>query len=740
MSGSPRSSKTERPAKMSGLPPRKRFVVALAGNPNSGKTTVFNSLTGSHQRVGNYPGVTVERKEGRLRHKGHEITIVDLPGTYSLTACSMEELAARNFLIDDRPDVVVDIVDASNLERNLYLATQLIELGIPLILAFNMSDVAEARGCHIDTDLLSRLLGVPIVRTIGHKGSGMEELKDALVAMADAGWVRQAVAISYHPTIEREIARIISLLDKNATPSEQLSQSLSCTGCYGCHGQAHSEIAFQHCPSRWFTVKLLEGDQEVRRQVMESVRDPQPILAAVQLAASHIESEFGDTPEMVLADERYGFISGACREAVSSTGESRLLMSEQIDGIVTNRVLGIPIFLGMMYLVFKLTFTLGRPPMIWLESLFAWLGEAVGTIWPTGSASAVKSLVADGVIGGVGGVLVFLPNILLLFLAIALLEDSGYMARAAFIIDRLMHKIGLHGKSFIPMLIGFGCTVPAIMGTRVLENRRDRLTTMLVLPLMSCGARLPIYTLFIPTFFPEAWQAPVLWLIYLIGIVLAVLLAKLLRSSVFRGEVAPFVMELPPYRMPTLKGMLIHTWQRGWQFLRKAGTIILGISIILWAMTTYPRVPQSQLEGLNENQVRNAKLAHSASGRLGRVLEPLMRPIGFDWKTSTAMIGAFAAKEAFVAQLGIVHSLGETDAKSEPLRDVLRREYTPLQAFCVMLFCLISAPCMATLAATRKESGSWKWAALQLVGLTLLAYVITLAVYQAGTALRIGVT
>ena len=340
---------------------------------------------------------------------------------------------------------------------------------------------------------------------------------------------------------------------------------------------------------RWLAVKLLENDDEVRLKVKQSAANPEPILAAVESASRNIEKEFGDAAEIAIADQRYGFISRVCREAVNTTGGTRRFLSDRIDSIVTHRILGIPIFLGLMFLVFKLTFTLGRPPMEWLESFFGWLGGTVGTLWPAGSESVLKSLIVDGIIGGVGGVLVFLPNILLLFLAISLLEDSGYMARAAFMIDRLMHKIGLHGKSFIPMLIGFGCTVPAIMGTRVLENRRDRLTTMLVLPLMSCGARLPIYTLFIPAFFPEAWQAPVLWLIYLIGIVLAVLLAKLLRSTIFQGEAAPFVMELPPYRMPMLKGTLIHVGERGWQFLRKAGTIILGISIILWAMTTYPQ-------------------------------------------------------------------------------------------------------------------------------------------------------
>jgi len=715
---------------------RRPITIALAGNPNSGKTTIFNALTGARQHVGNYPGVTVERKEGRLRHGGHTINVVDLPGTYSLTAYSAEELVARSFLIEERPDVVVDIVDASNLERNLYLAVQFIELGVPLILALNMSDLAESRGVSINVDLLSALLGVPIIPTVGHKSQGIDELKDAVVEMVEAGVIRRTVSIAYDPRIESELTRIVSLLEREYCPGNVPQHH--CHRCGGCFGQSPSAEATTRPGIRWLAVKLLEHDEEVRLKVKQSAANPQPILAAVESASGAVENSFGDAPEMAIADGRYAFISRICREAVNTTGGPRRHLSDRIDGIVTNRILGIPIFLGLMFLVFKLTFALGRPPMEWLESLFRWLGETIGTLWPAGSESILKSLVVDGIIGGVGGVLVFLPNILLLFLAISLLEDSGYMARAAFMIDRLMHKIGLHGKSFIPMLIGFGCTVPAIMGTRVLENRRDRLTTMLVLPLMSCGARLPIYTLFIPAFFPEAWQAPILWLIYLIGIVLAVLLAKLLRSTIFQGEAAPFVMELPPYRMPMLKGTLIHVGERGWQFLRKAGTIILGISIILWAMTMYPRAPQSQLQGLDENQAHNAKLSYSLSGRVGHAIEPVMRPIGFDWKTCTAMIGAIAAKEVFVAQLGIVHSLGETDEQSQSLRDVLRQEYSPLQAFCIMLFCLVSLPCMATLTTVWKESGSWKWAVAQLVGLTFLAYLLTFVVYQAGIALGIG--
>ncbi len=716
-----------------------RPIVALAGNPNSGKTTIFNALTGSRQHVGNYPGVTVERKEGRLRYAGHTINVVDLPGTYSLTAYSAEELVARSFLIEERPDVVVDIVDASNLERNLYLAVQFIELGVPLILALNMSDLAESRGISINVDLLSALLGVPIVPTVGHKGQGIDELKDAIVGMVEAGVIRRVVRVSYDPGIESELARIASLVEREFCPSN-VPQQNRCHRCGVCCGGSPSVAVATRPGIRWLAVKLLENDKEVQLKVKQSATNHRSIFAAVESASRAVESDSGVAPEMAIADGRYAFISHVCREAVNTTGRPHRFLSDRIDGIVTHRILGIPIFLGLMFLVFKMTFALGRPPMAWLESLFGWLGETVGTLWPAGSESALKSLVVDGIIGGVGGVLVFLPNILLLFLAISLLEDSGYMARAAFMIDRLMHKIGLHGKSFIPMLIGFGCTVPAIMGTRVLENRRDRLTTILVLPLMSCGARLPIYMLLIPAFFPAVWQAPILWTIYLIGIVLAVLLAKLLRSSVFRGEAAPFVMELPPYRLPTLKGTLLHVWQRGWQFLRKAGTIILGISVILWAMTMYPRVPASQLEGLDENQAHSATLSFSISGRLGHALEPLMRPVGFDWKTCTALIGAVAAKEVFVAQLGIVHSLGSTEEQSEPLRDVLQREYSPLQAFCIMLFCLVSVPCMATFTAVWKESGTWKWAVAQLVGLTLLAYALTFLVYQGGTMLRIGTT
>jgi ferrous iron transport protein B len=712
---------------------KSKIVVALAGNPNSGKTTIFNNLTGSRQHVGNYPGVTVERKEGLLRYDDFEMQIVDLPGTYSLTAYSEEERVARNFIIGDKPDVVVDIIDASNLERNLYLAVQLMELGVPLVLAFNMSDEARVRGYQFDIKKLSQLFGAPIVSTVGHKGEGMKELLDSIVSTSTSkGNYPGRDRIDYGRESEEEISKIEFLVKRHPSFSDKYA-------------------------SRWLAVKLLENDREVG-----SIFNSSEINAQIEKSASRLENVIGEHPDTAMAGRRYGFISGACQEAVRSTIEARHTISDNIDSVVTNRVLGIPIFLALMYLIFHLTFTLGEPPMGWIENGFKWLGGVVEGWWPEGSDSPLKSLLADGLIGGVGGVIVFLPNILLLFLAIAILEDSGYMARAAFIMDRLMHKIGLHGKSFIPMLIGFGCSVPAIMATRTLENRRDRLTTMLVIPLMSCGARLPIYALIIPAFFPQTWHAPMLWIIYVIGILLAVLGGKILRSTILKGESVPFVMELPPYRMPTFKSVFIHMWERGWLYLKKAGTIILGISIILWAMTSFPGLPEEESAKFEEerkrtqageankeerdeylaliaNQEKETALGHSIAGRLGHALEPLLKPMGFDWKIGTALIGAFAAKEVFVAQMGIVYSVGEAKEESEPLREKLKKTYTPLVGFCIMLFCLISSPCMATIAITKKESNSWKWALLQLGGLTGLAYMLTVFVFQTGRLLNIGI-
>jgi len=685
----------------------KQIIIALAGNPNSGKTTLFNSMTGSHQHVGNYPGVTVERKEGKCKHGGMEIKVVDLPGTYSLTAYSIEEIVTRNFIVNDKPDVVVDVIDASNLERNLYLAVQLMELGVPVVLAFNMSDVASSRGIEFDLEMLSSLLGTPIVPTVGHKNTGTDELLNAVIRVAQTENPSKYPDILYGKEIEKAIAAIL----------QQIKGQISFGG---------------EKEGRWTVIKLLENDQEVMKQ-FQSVG----IHEVVQTQQTLIESLLGDSAEMIIAERRYGFISGACQESVRLTAETRHTNSDRIDEIMMHRVWGLPLFLGLMYMVFWLTFTVGGPPMDWIDGFFGWLGGMVAGWWPDGSESVLKSLLVDGIVAGVGGVLIFLPNILMLFLSIAILEDSGYMARVAFLMDRLMHKIGLHGKSFIPMLTGLGCSIPGIMATRTLENRRDRLTTMLVLPLVSCGARLPIYTLIIPAFFPEAWHAPMLWIIYVIGMALAIVCAKLLRITLFKGESVPFVMELPPYRLPTLKGVLIHMWERGGLYLKKAGTIILAISVILWVLTSFPKTERAD-EKLSAEEQQAAELANTVAGRIGHLMEPVIKPLGFDWRIGTAMIGAFAAKEVFVAQLGIVFAIGAADEESEPLREKLRASYSPLVGFCIMLFMLISAPCMATIAVTRRESNAWKWAIFQLGGLTLLAYFITLFVYQVGMALGIG--
>jgi len=683
-----------------------KITVALAGNPNSGKTTIFNLLTGARQHVGNYPGVTVEKKEGLCKYESYKMTLVDLPGTYSLTAFSVEELVARNFIIREQPDVVVDIVDASNIERNLYLATQLIEMNVPLVLAFNMSDVAQQKGLLFDIEQLSKLLEAPIVPMIGNKGKGKKELLNAIVDTARQGHTQRTHKVHYGDEIEHELAAIQGLIAGKEQPL---------TEKYG---------------ARWLAVKLLEQDDDITAKVQS--RD---VLNAVSASVEHLKSIFGDEPEVVMADRRYGFISGACQETIRTTVESRHSYSDMIDAIVINRMLGLPIFLILMYLVFFLTFKVGTYPMGWLEMFFEWAAGAITGLWPAGSESWLKSLLVDGVIGGVGGVLVFLPNILLLFAAIALLEDTGYMARAAFIMDRLMHKIGLHGKSFIPMLVGFGCSVPAIMATRILENRRSRLATIMVIPLMSCGARLTIYALIIPAFFPEGWHGPMMWLIYLIGIIIAILCIKVLRLTVLKGETIPFVMELPPYRVPTLKSIAIHMWQRGWMYLRKAGTIILAISILLWLASSYPKPSAESLVDLGAEQTQQVRLEHSAIGRLGHIIEPVIKPLGFDWKIGTALIGATAAKEVFVSQLAIVYAVGSTDEGSTTLRQRLRANYTPLTGFCIMLFCLIYAPCVATVAMTRQETNSWAWAMFQFFALTALAYVLTLIVYQLGRAI-----
>lgn len=683
----------------------KTITVALAGNPNSGKTTIFNALTGAKQHVGNYPGVTVERKEGSRTYKGYTIHFVDLPGTYSLTAHSVEEVVARDFIISEHPDVVVDIIDACNFERNLYLATQVLELNVPLIVTLNMVDLAKKQGIVFDEEKIGQYYNARVVSTVGSKGIGIESLLDTIIEQVEQGSAQptQADRVHYGDDIEKELAKIMPLV------------------C-----QEHAQV--KKYGVRWLSLKLLEQD----REILDKGHSPE-VIEQVTQSISTLEKLYGDSPEILVAEKRYGYISGVFEQVVTQTVQRRHDTSDMVDKVLLNRLIGLPIFFLAMYFVFKLTFWAGDPFMGYIETGFEWLGGFIDGFWAEGSDSLLRSLLVDGIIGGVGGVVIFLPNIILLFLAIAILEDSGYMARAAFLMDRVMKKIGLDGRSFIPMIIGFGCSIPAIMGTRILNDRKSRFTTIMVLPLMSCGARLPIYALIIPAFFPAKLHGFMMWLIYVIGIVLAILLAYLLRKTLLKGETGLFLMELPPYRMPTPRGLLIHMWERSWLYLKKAGTVILAISVVLWALTSFPKVNESELAGLTEEAAQQVELRHSIAGSVGSAMEPIIKPMGFDYRIGTALIGALAAKEVFVSQLGIVYSMGETDEQSETLREKLASNYTPLQGFCIMLFCLISAPCVATLAICKRETNSWAWALFQFGGLTVIAYILTVAVYQIGS-------
>lgn len=693
-----------------------RFVT-LAGNPNSGKTSLFNAMTGAFQRVGNYAGVTVERKEGQRHHEGVDLRIVDLPGTYSLATNSIEERIARDVLVTEKPDVTVSVVDASNLERNLYLTIQLLELGLPVVVALNMIDVAESRGTEIDAGRLAELLRSPVVRTVARRGDGVGDLLDAVKDRSTFP-APSEFRVDYGPDLEREIGRIDGLLavaDPNLAP----------------------------IPRRGLAVALLEGiDSDRTATLGEGIR------TAAREARARLERLLGDPVDIIIAERRHGAAMGLARQATRLSVLIRRDVTDAIDRILVNRALGMPIFLATMYAVFFFTFTVGEKPMEWIEGGFARIGDIVGAVLPAGPDSILHSLIVDGIIGGVGGVLVFLPNIVLLFLAISLLEDSGYMARAAFVMDRVMKTVGLHGKSFIPMLLGFGCSIPAIMATRTIESRRARMTTMLIIPLMSCSARLPIYALIIPAFFAGQMRAWVLWVVYLTGVTLAMLCAWLLRRTLFSGEGLPFLMELPPYRMPTLRSIARHVTERSWLYVRKAGTIILAISMLMWALATFPRLDpetiaqhnRTTVEQLSDREIATARLDHSLVGRIGHAMEPIVAPMGFDWKIGTALVGAFAAKEVFVAQLGIVYSVESPDETGAAhLRERLRADYSPLVGFCIMLFALIATPCMATVAVIRRESGSWGWAAFQFIGLTVLAWIVTVVVYQVGTLAGIGV-
>jgi ferrous iron transport protein B len=712
--------------------PKKKLTVAFAGNPNSGKTTIFNAITGAKQHVGNYPGVTVEKKEGGCDYKGYRLHIVDLPGTYSLTAYSLDEVVARNFLIDERPDMVVDIIDASNLERNLYLATQLMELDIPVILCLNMSDIAKAKGLRVDEEKLSQLMGAHVVCTVGNKKEGIDELLEAILQVAQKGAIRDEVRVRYGREIEEEIGKLEDILRGDSN-------------------------LIQRASTRYLSIKLLENDEEEVKRIEGSPVEGQ-LKEQLHRSRTHLEAILGEEVEGRIVDRRYGFIHGALKEATHRVVEHGLDVSDKIDRVLTHKVLGLPIFAGFMWLVFKLTFVIAEKPMEWIEIGTEWLGGAVGGLLPEG---LLNSLIVDGIISGVGGVLVFLPNILLLFIAIAILEDSGYMARATFIMDRIMHKLGLHGKSFIPMLIGFGCTVPAYMGARTLENRRDRLLTMHVNTFMSCGARLPVYVLFCGAFLPRN-AGNVIFSIYMLGIVIAVVMAKLLSKFRFSGPSAPFVMELPPYHVPTIRGIFIHMWERGSLYLRKAGTIILLVSIVMWALMSFPQVTsyskdyeglaaraetiQQSQEDLDktlaalENERAAEELAYSVGGRIGKGLEHVLRPLGFDWRLGIGIFAGFAAKEVVVSTLGTAYSMGETDEESQDLRSKIKEDpaYTPLVAYAFMVFVLLYFPCMAAMAVFYRETRSLKETLFQMGYTTALAYLMALIVYQGGLLLGLG--
>jgi ferrous iron transport protein B len=681
--------------------------------------------------------VTVETISGKCRYRDYELDFVDLPGTYSLTAHSDDEREARRILLHNPPDVVVHVVDATGLARNLYLTVQLMELRMSLVLALNMSDEAEEKGIMPDVDLLSDVLGLNVVPTVGHKGVGVDDLKDSIVRCYESG--AKPRRISFGRDIDRSLDPI----------SERLTDAGALT-----------------FPPRYAAAKMLESDRDVITSLEEELprKAFEEVSRIVDWERERLEELFGDTLAVVMAEHRHGVASGAAEEATmdSRTRSTGVDLTREIDNVLLSRVLGLPIFALAMYLTFWLTFTAGAPLSSTLEYLFGQLGGLLESALAPG---LFRSLLVDGVIAGVGGVLVFVPNIALLFLVISVMEDTGYMARAAFLMDRFMHRIGLHGQSFIPMLIGFGCTVPAIMATRVLHDRRDRLVTMMILPLMSCSARLPVYLLIAGAFFP-GHRALSLWIIYLVGILLAVGLAKLMRISVMKGENSPFVMELPPYRIPTLNGLLSHVWFRVRHYLRKAGTVILAFSVLLWLASSLP-VPDSyavddmvrsgrldpapsgekgtvdaldlersdQVRGtISESQMEAARKAQriesSIAGRTGHLLEPLLEPVGLDWRIGTALIGALGAKELFVSQLSILYSMGGSEQTTEGLREVMRRRYSPYTGISIALFVLIMAPCIATLAVVRKETGSWVWALGQYVGLTVLAYVVSLAFYQ----------
>lgn len=714
---------------MSAVAPRV-IRVALAGNPNSGKTTLFNALTGAHHKVGNYPGVTVEKREGSRVRGNREFRFVDLPGTYSLTAYSLDEVVARDFILDEKPDVIVDVLDSTNLERNLYLCLQFQEFGIPVVGALNMSDEASAKGIEIDALELGKVLGIPMVKTVGPRGLGIEELLDAVESRL-AGPETEPRMPGYGAELE--------------------------DGIYGLEALLASDPEFSsRYPARWLAVKLLEKDEHAAGIIAGHPRSSE-IEDSARQAVLWIEKHFGKDAEIVVSEQRYGYIRGAVKEAVKIVRKPDFSRTEAIDAVIMHPLLALPVFAAVLWSVFQLTFLIGEYPMGWLEAFFGWLSGAAESAIPDGF---LRSLVVDGILGGVGGVFSFVPLIVILFFLLSLLEDVGYMSRAAFATDKLLHTFGLHGQSVLPMMLGFGCSVPAIMAARTLKSRRDRIATILTIPFMSCGAKLPVYVLLAGAFFPEN-SANMVMLIYAIGAALSLASSLFLHNTVLRGEPTPFVLELPPYRAPTLRGILWHVWDKTWQYVKKAGTVILAASILIWAFTSFPARPSApgeaealaarysaehpeagpgQAEAWAETYLGTAALEYSAAGRLGKIIEPAFRPLGFDWKVGVATLTGFAAKEVVVSTLGILYRTGiEETEESGSLKAALRADpgFSPLTAFVLMLFTLIIPPCFAALAAIRAELG-WGWLGFVVAYFLVLGWGIGFAVFQVGSLAGLG--
>lgn len=711
---------------------RRTINVALVGNPNCGKTSLFNIASGAHEHVGNYSGVTVDAKEGFFDFQGYRFRIVDLPGTYSLSAYSPEEIYVRRHIIDQTPDIIINVVDASNLERNLYLTTQLIDMNVRMVVALNMYDELEASGNTLDYVKLGELFGVPMLPTVSRTGRGVENLFHVIITLYEGGdfldkkgkvraeiledfrqWHKEYVpdhAFGTHQEEEEHPRGFFRHIHINHGP--ELERSIDAVKLV----ISENENIRHKYSTRFLSIKLLENDKDLEGMV-KTLPNGDKILEVRDREKQRIREVMNEDSEQAITDAKYGFISGALRETFVDNHQDKERMTRVIDAIVTHRIWGFPIFFLFMFLMFEVTFVLGAYPQDWIESLVNVIGTFISNNMAEGP---LKDLLIDGIIGGVGGVIVFLPNILILYLFISLMEDSGYMARAAFIMDKIMHKMGLHGKSFIPLIMGFGCNVPAVLASRTIENRKSRLVTILINPLMSCSARLPIYLLLVGVFFPHH-ASLVLLSIYSLGIILAVVMARLFSRFLVKGDDTPFVMELPPYRMPTSKAIFRHTWEKGAQYLRKMGGVIMVASIIIWVLGYYPRPSESMdLAQQQEN---------SYIGRIGKAIEPAIEPLGFDWKLGIGILSGVGAKELVVSSLGVLYA---DDAEADQTTLAQRLPITPLVAYGYMVFILLYYPCVATLAAIRQEAGGWKWAAFAAAYTTILAWIMSFAVYQIG--------